>query len=156
MNFICNKLVGYFSNVFINIQSSLDNMGQSQASGSNTSNNCLSNYGARIATHVENKSFNNGTLVIFWILQPLQSIDRLSPDFSHFKGQLISKCPFGVFKSQKKKNREFFQGFLPQPLKKDQINKKPLIKYFLTIDCLFLVNSFLEARAKLSLFFLEI
>ena len=30
-----------------------------------------------------------------------------------FKGQLILKCPFGVFKSQKKKNTGFFPGFLP-------------------------------------------
>ena len=30
------------------------------------------------------------------------------------KGQLISKCPFRVFKSQKKKKREIFSsGFLP-------------------------------------------
>ena len=29
------------------------------------------------------------------------------------KGQLISKCPFGVFKSSKKKTTKFFPGFLP-------------------------------------------
>ena len=31
---------------------------------------------------------------------------------AHDKGQLISKCPFGVFKSQKK-TMTFTQGFLP-------------------------------------------
>ena len=29
-----------------------------------------------------------------------------------FKGQLISKCPFGVFRSSKKPTK-FFKGFLP-------------------------------------------
>ena len=38
------------------------------------------------------------------------------------KGQLISKCPFGVFKSCKKPTK-FFPGFLPQPLKRGQIKK---------------------------------
>ena len=38
------------------------------------------------------------------------------------KGQLISKCPFGVFKSPKKSTK-FFPGFLPQPLKRGQIKK---------------------------------
>ena len=31
------------------------------------------------------------------------------------KGQLISKCPFGVFKSPKKPTKHF-PGFLPYPL----------------------------------------
>ena len=30
----------------------------------------------------------------------------------YIKGQLILKCPFGVFKSSKK-NNDFFPGFLP-------------------------------------------
>ena len=38
------------------------------------------------------------------------------------KGQLISKWPFGVFKSCKKPTK-FFPGFLPQPLKRGQIKK---------------------------------
>ena len=38
------------------------------------------------------------------------------------KGQLISKCPFGVFKSSKKPTK-FFPGFLPLPLKRGQIKK---------------------------------
>ena len=38
------------------------------------------------------------------------------------KGQLISKCPFGVFKSPKKPTI-FVPGFLPQPLKRGQIKK---------------------------------
>ena len=38
------------------------------------------------------------------------------------KGQLILKCPFGVFKSSKKTTK-FFPGFLPQPLKRGQIKK---------------------------------
>ena len=38
------------------------------------------------------------------------------------KGQLISKCPFGVFKSSKKRKNKF-PGFLPQPLKRGQIKK---------------------------------
>ena len=29
------------------------------------------------------------------------------------KGQLISKCPFSVFKSLKKRKRNFFQDFCP-------------------------------------------
>ena len=37
------------------------------------------------------------------------------------KCQLISKCPFGVFKSPK--NQKNFFGFLPQPLKRGQIKK---------------------------------
>ena len=41
---------------------------------------------------------------------------------SFTKGQLISKCPFGVFKSSKKPSK-FFPGFLPQPLKRGQIKK---------------------------------
>ena len=38
------------------------------------------------------------------------------------KGQLILKCPFGVFKSPKISTK-FFPGFLPQPLKRGQIKK---------------------------------
>ena len=38
------------------------------------------------------------------------------------KGQLISKCPFGVFKSPKKPTK-CFPGFLPWPLKRGQIKK---------------------------------
>ena len=33
-------------------------------------------------------------------------------EFAHTKGELISKCPFGVFKSSKK-TTNFFPGFLP-------------------------------------------
>ena len=35
----------------------------------------------------------------------------------HAKGQLISKCPFGVFKSIKKKS-QFYKGFLPYSLER--------------------------------------
>ena len=46
-----------------------------------------------------------------------------SYDFvSSAKGQLISKCPFGVFKSSKKPMK-FFPGLLPYPLKRVQIKK---------------------------------
>ena len=38
------------------------------------------------------------------------------------KGQLVSKCPFGVFKSPKKPGK-FFPGFLPYPLKRGQMKK---------------------------------
>ena len=38
------------------------------------------------------------------------------------KGQSISKCPFGVIVSTKKTTKNF-EGFLPQPLKRDQIKK---------------------------------
>ena len=38
------------------------------------------------------------------------------------KGQLISKYPFGAFKSPKKPTK-FFPGFLPQPLKIGQIKQ---------------------------------
>ena len=38
------------------------------------------------------------------------------------KGQLISKCPFGVFKSPKNPSKKF-PGFLPYPIKRGQINK---------------------------------
>ena len=31
----------------------------------------------------------------------------------NIKGQLISKCPFGVFKSPKKPTKFFFQDFCP-------------------------------------------
>ena len=34
-------------------------------------------------------------------------------EFAHTKGQLILKCPFGVFKSSPKKQRNFFQDFCP-------------------------------------------
>ena len=36
------------------------------------------------------------------------------------KGQLISKCPFGVFKSPKKPTK-LLSGFLPKPLKRGQM-----------------------------------
>ena len=39
-----------------------------------------------------------------------------------FKGQSISKCPFGVFKSPKKPTK-YFPRFLPQPLKRGKIKK---------------------------------
>ena len=39
---------------------------------------------------------------------------------SKTKGQLILKCPFGVFKSPKTPTK-FFLGFLPLPLKRGQI-----------------------------------
>ena len=38
------------------------------------------------------------------------------------KGQLISKCPFGGFKSSKKPTKSF-PGFLPWPLLRGQIKK---------------------------------
>ena len=38
------------------------------------------------------------------------------------KGQLISKCPFVVFKSPINPSKKF-PGFLPYPLKRGQINK---------------------------------
>ena len=38
------------------------------------------------------------------------------------KGQLISKCPFVVFKSPKNPSKKF-PAFLPYPLKRGQINK---------------------------------
>jgi hypothetical protein len=38
------------------------------------------------------------------------------------KGQLILKCPFGVFKSSKKPTK-FFPGFLPGPIKRGKIKK---------------------------------
>ena len=47
------------------------------------------------------------------------------------KGQLISKCPFGVFKSSKKPTK-FFPGFLPWPLKRGQIKKIKAIRGYLT------------------------
>ena len=43
------------------------------------------------------------------------------------KGQLMSKCPFGVIVSTKKPTK-FLQGFLPYPLKRGGIKKKSLIK----------------------------
>ena len=42
--------------------------------------------------------------------------------FRCVKGQLISKCPFVVFKSPKNPSKKF-PGFLPYPLKRGQINK---------------------------------
>ena len=41
------------------------------------------------------------------------------------KGQLILKCPFGVFKSPKKTTK-IFPGFRPEPLKRSQIKKKSI------------------------------
>ena len=38
------------------------------------------------------------------------------------KGQLISKCPFVVFKSSKNPSKKIL-GFLPYPLKRGQIKK---------------------------------
>ena len=62
--------------------------------------------------------------------------DRLKRELSHLSingyskpiatphtGQLILKCPFGVFKSPKKPT-EYFLGFLPWPLKRSQIEKE--------------------------------
>ena len=46
----------------------------------------------------------------------------LSP-FSKPKGQLISKCPFGVIKSPPQKPTKFLSGFLPYSLKRGQIRK---------------------------------
>ena len=39
------------------------------------------------------------------------------------KGQLISKCPFGVFKSSKKKPTKILPGFLPWPVKEVKSKK---------------------------------
>ena len=39
------------------------------------------------------------------------------------KGQLISKCPFGVFKSSKKNQQIFFQDFCPSLYKEDKSKK---------------------------------
>ena len=50
---------------------------------------------------------------------PFQDTD---PNFRLGKGQLILKCPFGIFKSSKKPTK-FFIGFLPKPLKRCQIKK---------------------------------
>ena len=44
------------------------------------------------------------------------------------KGQLISKCPFGV-KTSSKNPTKFFPGFLPQPLKRGQIKKIRALYY---------------------------
>ena len=41
---------------------------------------------------------------------------------SFYKGQLISKCPFGVIVWTKIPTK-FFPGFLPLPLKRGQIKK---------------------------------
>ena len=43
---------------------------------------------------------------------PLDLGKRFVQDLTTAKGQLISKCPFGVFKSTKKPTK-FLQGFLP-------------------------------------------
>ena len=70
------------------------------------------------------------------------------------KGQLISKYPFGVFKSPEKPTK-FFPGFLPSPLKRGQTKKKgqfiPLIEgfYFDSLTLLFWFDLFSEARAEI-------
>ena len=69
------------------------------------------------------------------------------------KGQLIQKCPFGVFISPKKPTK-FLQGFLPYPLKRGQIKKGCFIPltgwfYFDSLRLLFWFDLFLEARAKI-------
>ena len=52
------------------------------------------------------------------------SVEGLLHTFSlRTKGQLISKCIFGVFKSTKKPTNFFFQGFLPWPVKRGWIKK---------------------------------
>ena len=66
------------------------------------------------------------------------------------KGQLISKCPFGVFKSTKKSTK-LLSGFLPKPLKRGQIknyaaNCMILLRLFYTN---FLFDFFLEARVEI-------
>ena len=48
----------------------------------------------------------------FYSLARLQEQETIIIDFEGPKGQLISKCPFGVFKSPKKPTK-FFPGFLP-------------------------------------------
>ena len=50
------------------------------------------------------------------------NITILVEKFWSAKGQLISKCPFVVFKSPKNPSKKF-PGFLPYPLKRGQINK---------------------------------
>ena len=66
---------------------------------------------------IESNAENQQKIAVF--LTPPTSLfaDVMVP-----KGQLISKCPFGVFKSPKK-TTDFFQEFLPQPLKRGQIKK---------------------------------
>ena len=48
------------------------------------------------------------------------NVNDMRPQFA--KGQLISKCPFGVFKSPKKPTK-LFLGCLLKPLKRGQIKK---------------------------------
>ena len=41
------------------------------------------------------------------LLSNTEMLERIFEVFHHSKGQLISKCPFGVFKSPKKTNEIF-------------------------------------------------
>ena len=91
----------------------------------------------------------SGVALVFW-----------APSFSSFepyvlgKGQLISKCPFVVFKSTKKTNEIFLRIFAIASKKRSNL-KKNLIKYLLNnskkIKCLYVLwfNLFLEARAEI-------
>ena len=65
------------------------------------------------------------------------------------KGQLISKCPFGVFKSLKKK----FLRIFAQASKEDKLKKGilllPLDYFILTLLHYFFFDLLLEARAEI-------
>ena len=56
-------------------------------------------------------------IILTFIVRPTKIINNIL-----MPCQLISKSPFGVFKSLKKPTK-FFPGFLPQPLKRGQIKK---------------------------------
>ena len=73
-----------------------------------------------MASHFILGGFWSSETTVLCCLTPSISLRWLSD--SVFKGQLISKWPFGVFNSPKKP-KKFLSGFLPQPLKRGQTKK---------------------------------
>ena len=70
-----------------------------------------------------------------------------------FKGQLISKCPFGVFKSPKKtttsSSRISALASKKRSNQKSSLRKSKQNPPISGIKCLFLFDLFLEARAEI-------
>ena len=101
----------------------------------------------------------NFLLILNWIYRRRKIVQSLFRDeipriLTFPKGQLILKCPFGVFKSTKK-TMKFFPAFLPLPLKRGQIKKIRALYttnwwfYFDYLTLLFWFDLFLEARAEI-------
>ena len=72
-------------------------------------------YSMRARTSFYGKKYRQGNYIshtLLYVSFPYNSFFLFCFSFPFPKGQLISKCPFGVFKSSKKPTK-FFPGFLP-------------------------------------------